>query len=358
MRAAVVFNGKTGSGFDIAQNPALALGDGLIAELLHRDFVAPFAESALSELLDVALVHQGDGLASCFERGADGVAYQALGAKDGDRLDAHSGVIADLLLAALEQVVVEEVDETGGVRAALLELDARIHILGVFAEDDDVQLLGMLHRAGHALVVLDRPDAGVEVQQLAQGHVERANAAANRRSQRPLDGDAQVAGGGHRVVGQPGAELPEGLFAGEDLEPADGALAAVGLLYRGVEDALRGLPDIAARAVPLNKGDDGMAGHLELPAFITDRLTVLGKRQAVIGGLHGFLGNPFQCANLSKRLPPPNRGAQWQGWALGWEGPRKARGRLLQCPGKGLPEWAAIQARPQPRTWGVSKERP
>ena len=144
---------------------------------------------------------------------------------------------------------------------ALLELDARVDVLGVLAEDDDVQLLGVLHRAGHALVILHRPHAGVEVEHLAQGHVERADAAADRRGQRSLDGDAQIARRGHRVVGQPGAELAKGLFAGEDLKPADGALAAVGLFDRGVEDPLRGLPDVAPRAVALDERNDGMVGR-------------------------------------------------------------------------------------------------
>ena len=63
---------------------------------------------------------EGDGLAARFERVADGVAHEPLGAEDGDGLDADAGVGADFLLAALEQVVVEERDEPGRVGAALL----------------------------------------------------------------------------------------------------------------------------------------------------------------------------------------------------------------------------------------------
>ena len=64
----VLFDGEAGVGVDVAEDPALALGDRLVAELLDGDFVAPLAEGAFSELLDVALVHQGDGLAARFER--------------------------------------------------------------------------------------------------------------------------------------------------------------------------------------------------------------------------------------------------------------------------------------------------
>ncbi len=106
------------------------------------------------------------------------------------------------------------------------ELDAGVYVFSVFAEDDDVDLFRMLHGAGHALVVLHGAYAGVEIEKLAQRDVERADAAADGRGERPLDGDAQVARGGDGLVGQPGVELAKGLFAGEDLEPLDGALAA------------------------------------------------------------------------------------------------------------------------------------
>ena len=151
----------------------------------------------------------------------------------------------------------------------------------------------MLHGAGHALVILHRAHAGVEVENLAQGHVERADAAADGRGERSLDGDAQIAGGGDGVVGQPGAELAKGLFAGEDLKPADGALAAVGLFDRGVEDALRGLPDVAAGAVAFNERNDGVVGDLILPVAVLDRLAVFRQFQPVVGLLHGFCGVPF-----------------------------------------------------------------
>ena len=75
---------------DVAQNPAFALGYGLFAELLRGDLVAPLAKCALSEFLNVAFVHQRDGLAAGFERVPDGVADQPLGAEDGDGLDAHT----------------------------------------------------------------------------------------------------------------------------------------------------------------------------------------------------------------------------------------------------------------------------
>ena len=118
---------------------------------------------------------------------AEGRAHQPLGAEDGHGLDANSRVKADFLLAALQQIVVDERNQAATILSALLELDAGVHILSVFAEDNDIDLLGVLHRAGHALVVLHRPHAGVEIENLAQGHVERANASADGRGERPFD---------------------------------------------------------------------------------------------------------------------------------------------------------------------------
>ena len=207
---------------------------------------------------------------------ADGVAHQALGPEDADGLDAHAGVAADFFLAAFEQVVIQKINQPGGVRAAFLELDAGVHIFGILTEDNDIDLLRVLHRAGHALVVLDRAHAGVEVEKLAERHVEGADAAADGRGERSLDGDPQVARRGHRVVRQPGCELAEGLFAGEDFKPANRTLAAVGLFDRCVENALRSLPDVAARAVALDEGNDGIVGHFELPVLVVDGLAVFG----------------------------------------------------------------------------------
>ena len=64
MSAAFCFGREVRVGLEVAEDPALALGDGLVAELLRGDFVAPLAEGALGELLDVALVDEGDGLAA------------------------------------------------------------------------------------------------------------------------------------------------------------------------------------------------------------------------------------------------------------------------------------------------------
>jgi hypothetical protein len=105
----------------------------------------------------------------------------------------------------------------------------------------------------------------VEIENLAQRHVERADAAADGRGERSFDGDAQVARGVDALIRQPGVELAIGLFAGKDFKPLDGALAAVGLFDGGVEDPLRGLPDVAAGAVAFDERDDRVVGNVNCP---------------------------------------------------------------------------------------------
>src|SRR6185437_14706718 len=101
-------------------------------------------------------------------------------------------------------------------------------------------------------------NAGIKIECLAQGHVERADAAANRSGERPFDGDAQIARRVYGVVGQPVLELAKGLLAGEDFKPLYAALAAIRLLHCGVEDALRCAPDVPARAVAFDVRNDGV----------------------------------------------------------------------------------------------------
>src|SRR5207244_11653352 len=54
-----------------------------------------------------------------------------------------------------------------------------------------------------------------------------------------------------------------GRIAHAGVNAGDAALAAVGLLERGVEEGLAGAPDVGAGAVALDEGDDGAGGDVE-----------------------------------------------------------------------------------------------
>ena len=82
----------------------------MVAEFLHRHLVTPLAKRAFREFLDIALVHQRDGLAASLNRTLNRVADQSFGAENRNRLDAYAGVETDLLLAAFQQVLIDEFD--------------------------------------------------------------------------------------------------------------------------------------------------------------------------------------------------------------------------------------------------------
>ncbi len=145
--------------------------------------------------------------------------------------------------------------------SALFPFDADVHVFRIFAEDDDVHALGMLHGRGHSGIVLHGTDATVEIEDLAQGDVEGADAASDGGGQRAFDGDAKLADGADGVVGKPVVETGFGFLAGEDFVPGYGTLAVVGFFDGGIENANGGFPDIAASAVAFNERDDRVIGN-------------------------------------------------------------------------------------------------
>ena len=174
-----------------------------------------------------------------------------------------------ILAYSLGKCFLEQLLEGLDAFAAVLELDAGVDIFGVLAEDDHVHVLGVLDRGGHALEVAHRAQADVQIQLFAQGHVQRADPAADGRGQRAFDAHQVLAEGGQGLLGQPAAGLVEGFLAGQHFHPGDLARAAVGFLHRRVEHGLGGAPDIRAGAVALDEGQDGVGGHLQ-PAVVHD----------------------------------------------------------------------------------------
>src|ERR671938_2062111 len=69
----------------------------------------------------------------------------------------------------------------------LLVLDPGVEVLGVLADDDEVDVL---EARAHAGIALAGAHLRVEVEALAEGDVHRAEAAADGGRDRPLEGDA------------------------------------------------------------------------------------------------------------------------------------------------------------------------
>ena len=233
-------------------------------ELLLRQGIGPVTEATFGELHDVALVHDGDAGLVVVDGVLNGLANQPLRALARYGLDTDAGGLgeADLLDT---HFLDQEVDDLLGLVGLGFVFDAGIDVLRVLAEDHHIGLVRLLDRAGHAGEVLHRAQAHIQIKLLAQGHVERTDATAHGRGQRPLDGDHIVT---HRVQGflrQPdiGAVHLGGLLAGVHLHPVDLLLATVGLGHGRVDDLDHHRCDVQARTVTLDIGNDGVVGYVE-----------------------------------------------------------------------------------------------
>ena len=222
-------------------------------------------------------MHDRHALALVGDRVFDGRAEQAVGAFLRRGLQANAGIVGKPNLGELlRKILLEQRQEFLALRTACLEFDAGVDVLGVFTEYGHVDLLRMLDGRRHTLEPAHRPQAHIEIQQLPQGDVERANAAAHRGGQRSLDRYQIVAARRDGFVGEPGVVGLVGLLTGENFHPMNLALAAVGLLYGSVEHPDAGAPDIPARAIALDERDDGLIGDVQFAVRDRNFLTARG----------------------------------------------------------------------------------
>ena len=97
----------------------------------------------------------------------EGAADDPLRARNADRLDREAGFLAAGADLPPGDDLVDVVQQVGGLRLALLELDAGVQVLGVLADDDQVQRdVGEV--GADAGVVLAGPDAGKQPQFVPQ----------------------------------------------------------------------------------------------------------------------------------------------------------------------------------------------
>jgi hypothetical protein len=162
------------------------------------------------------------------------------------------------LLAHLLAEEFNDLDSLGGTGSPF---DAGIEVFHVFPEDDHIDFLRLPQGTGDSREVLDGPDTGVEVELLADGHVEAAHPSPDRGSQRSLDPDAVLLEVLQRFVREPLACLGVAFLSGENFEPVNGPFPAVGFLYRRIEHRDRSLPDVRANAVPFDEGNDDLIGY-------------------------------------------------------------------------------------------------
>ena len=79
--------------------------------------------------------------------------------------------------------------EFHAVFGTMLKFDPGVDVFCVLAEDHHIHILRAFDRGRHTLIPAHRAHAGIQVQQLAQGHIQRTDTPANRRGQRPKKPD-------------------------------------------------------------------------------------------------------------------------------------------------------------------------
>ena len=119
----------------------------------------------------------------------------------------------------------------------------------------------MFHGRGDALEITHGAQTDIEVEALAHGHVERADATADRRGERSFDADVVVGEGLEGFFRQIGAEGVVGTLSGLHFHPTDVFLSAVSLSHGFVNDLLHGRRDFPADTVARDEGNGHRVGR-------------------------------------------------------------------------------------------------
>ena len=206
------------------------------------DLPGDLQEEAVGVLHDVGLVRGRDLLAPVLLGVLEGGLDDPLRAEHRDRLDRDAGVVAN---GAVELVGQELRAASPSSSEPCSNSMPGVEVLGVLAHDHDV---GLGKVGAHALVGLAGADARVEVELLAQRHVDRAVAGADRGGRGALDGDAALADRVERAVGQRVALLLVDVDARVLEVPVE-------LDAGGLEHPLGGLGELGPGAVARDEGD-------------------------------------------------------------------------------------------------------
>ena len=217
------------------------------------------------------------------DRVLDRLAHQTLRAFTRHRLDADPRRIreADLLHAHL---FAQELDDLLRLLRFGRPLDTGVDVFRVLAEDHHVGLFRLTHRRRHALEILHRTQAHIQIQFLAQRDVQRTDTAADRRGERPLDRHDVFLEHLQRLFRQPHVRAVHlGRFlAGVDFHPVDFLLARVGFLDRGIHDLDHHRRDVEARAVAFDIRNDRLIGNVEREIGVDGDLVTAGRNLDVL----------------------------------------------------------------------------
>lgn len=148
-------------------------------------------------------------------------------------------------------------------------------------------------RAWCAFVIAARADAGIEIKQLTQCHIQRADAATDGCGERSFYGHSIAA---DRLKGVLRKILIRaiqvaGFIAGIDLEPLDGFFVVVCLSNGSIQHFLGCRPYVNTCAVATDERNDRVLGHHGLAIFEADWGALCGGSE-LLKLSHSFLMPP------------------------------------------------------------------
>ena len=157
------------------------------------DLARDAKEQTIGVLHDVCFVSSGNLLATVLQRILKCISNNILRSSNRNRLDGDAGVGAN----GARTLLLAKVDQLPSAFGAFLELDASIQILGIFANDHEVNVVVTTASTGKRN---DGAQANIEPERLAKRNVYAAKAGANGSRDRTLDRDFVALDGFNRRI--------------------------------------------------------------------------------------------------------------------------------------------------------------
>ena len=147
----------------------------------------------------------------------------------------------------------QEAIELFGFRCSGFPFDTRINIFRILTEYAHVYLLRFFHRRNYASIPTHGTQAHIQIECLAQRHVQRTDTAADRCSQRSLNTYLISAECFHRFFRQPGTRFIKCPLTCQHFFPSDAPAVSIGFLQGCIHHSLHGRSDLCPYSVTCNK---------------------------------------------------------------------------------------------------------
>ena len=297
-----VFDDDLFAGFGVVKFAPRTAVDQLRTELFLSQGISPVTETAFGVFHDVAFVNNGHiGLVvvNCV---LDGFAHQTLSTFTRNGLDADTRGIGETNFGHAH-FIDQKLDQLFRLVALGFVFNTGVNVLRVFAEDHHMGLLWLFQRRRHAFEILHRTQAHIQIEFLAQSHIEGANTASHGGGEWAFDGHHVLSQDSQSFFRQPhiwAINLGR-LFTGIDFHPVNLSLTAIGFGNSGIDHFEHDRGDIKSGAVALDIGDDGLQGDSQRHVFVDDNFFALGGHLDML--IQVYVSKKFDHSNQATYEP-------------------------------------------------------